>query len=72
MRPPDMKNRRAADIFLALQEVASLTQEVRDIDGRERIGAFDDQQIAAAQPAQSFSRAQRRQRTAQSAQIKSR
>src|ERR1019366_5404011 len=47
---PDMKYIETIHRILALQRVAGLAQEMRNVDGGEGIGAFDDQTLAGGQP----------------------
>src|SRR6186713_610334 len=66
---PDAERQHAVRLRLLFQSVAGLPQQVRDVDGGERIGAFRNNQIAAFQSRQFLAHAQRRQRAFQSAQI---
>src|SRR5690242_197014 len=66
---PDTERQHAVRFRPAFELVACLSQQVRDIDGRERIGAFRDDQVAALQPGQLLADPQRRQRAFEPAQI---
>jgi hypothetical protein len=63
---------RAVALLLPLENVARLAQKMGDVDGGERIGAFDDKEIAVIQSAQGLARAQGRQRTVKAAKVESR
>src|SRR5579885_2915069 len=56
----DMKGKEAIFACLALQPVTGFAQKMRNIDGAQRICAFDDEPGACAQPAQGLARAQDR------------
>jgi len=63
----DMEYKEAIRCLLSLQRVAGLVQEMRNIDGGKRIGAFDAQTIGVREPAQHFASPQRRQGIVQAA-----
>src|SRR5262249_10436311 len=65
----DTKQQHVALACARFKPIAGLVQQVRDVDGRERVRAFGDEHVAGFQPGQSFAHAQRRQRTFESAQI---
>src|SRR5215813_14689610 len=65
----DTKHQHVALARARFEPIAGLVQQVRDIDGRERVRALGDEHVAGFQPGQSFARAQRRQWTFESAQI---
>src|SRR5262245_33570094 len=65
----DTKNQHVALARARFEPIAGLVQQVRDVDGCERVRAFGDEHVAGLQPGQSFAHAQRRQRTFESAQI---
>src|SRR4029078_3732161 len=66
---PAAERQPAVCLWLFFQSVAGLPQQVRDVDGGERIGAFRNNQVAALQSRQFLAHPQRRQRAFQSAQI---
>src|SRR5512144_2303358 len=66
---PNAERQHAVRLRLLFQPVAGLLQQVGDVDGGERIGAFSDNQVAAFQSRQFLAHPQRRQRAFQSAQI---
>ena len=66
-----MKDDRAVALFLPFKNVAGFAHKMRNVDGGERIGAFDDEEIAIVQPAQGLARAQGRQRTIKAAKVES-
>src|SRR6185503_11865297 len=63
---PDAESQHAVRLRLLFQLVAGLSEQVRDVDGGERIGAFRDDEVAAFQPRQCLAHPQRRQRAFQS------
>src|SRR5262245_51885594 len=66
---PDAKRQHAVRFRRVLELVAGLPQQVRDVDGRERIGTFRNDQVTALQSRQFLADPQRGQRTFQSTQI---
>ena len=52
-----------------LERIAGLIEEVRDVDRGERIGAFDDQNVAWREAAERLADPERRQRAFEAAQI---
>jgi hypothetical protein len=67
-----MERDSAVAFLLPLENVAGLAQKMGDVDGGERIGAFDDKEIAVVQSAQGLARAKGRQRTVKAAKVESR
>ena len=67
----DVKYKEAIDSLLVFQRVSRLAQKMRDVDGGERIAAFDRQPRAIGQPPEHLAGAQDRKRTGQAAQIES-
>jgi len=62
----------AGDFDVMFDLAAHLTGEMRNVDQRKRIGAFDDQEIARAEPGKRLAGAQRRQRALQPFEIETR
>lgn len=58
--------------FLLFEQIPSFIDEMRDVDHRERIGAFHDQKVAWRDLAQSLPGPERRQGAQQSAKIEDR
>jgi hypothetical protein len=52
-----VKGDRAVALFLPFKNVTGLGHKMGNVDGGERIGAFDDEEIAIVQPAQGLARA---------------
>src|SRR5215510_1592905 len=66
---PDAERQYAIRFRPVFELVAGLPQQVRDVDGRERVSALRDDQVAALQSGQFLADPQRWQRAFQSAQI---
>src|SRR5262245_3878258 len=66
---PDAERQYAIRFRPVFELVTGLPQQVRDVDGRERVSALRDDQVAALQSGQFLADPQRRQRAFQSAQI---
>jgi hypothetical protein len=64
-----MEDIEAVALNLLFQNVAADMNEMRNVDHRERIGAFDDDALARAETVETFLRAQHRQRAFEAAEI---
>jgi hypothetical protein len=67
--PPNVENVESIRRVLALQRVARLAHEMRNIDDGKWIGALDDEKVSGRELTQRFAGPQRRQRALQSTQI---
>jgi hypothetical protein len=65
---PDAEGQKVFRFRLLFQRIAGLAQQVRDVDRRQRVGAFDGQAIAAGHARQQLLGAQCRQRALEAAQ----
>src|SRR6266850_574549 len=65
----DVEDEQARLGSLLLQDVAGLGDQVRDIEGRKRVGALDHELVAGRKPGQRLARLEGGQGAAQAAQV---
>ena len=65
-----MEDIETVALDLLFQNVAADLNQMRNVDHRKRIGAFDDDALAWAETVETFLRTQDRQRAFESAEIK--
>src|SRR5579871_94628 len=65
----DAEGQHLAGALGGFERVAGLVQQVRDVDAGERIGAFDDQDLARLHGLERLAGAQRRERAFEAAQV---
>src|SRR4051812_20384466 len=66
---PDAEQKQLGVARALLQHVTGLAHQIRDIDGRERVGTFEHERIARREFGQRLARLERWQRAFESAQI---
>jgi hypothetical protein len=69
LEPPDVKDIDTVTVHAAFELVSRLMDEMRDVDERHRIGAFDNEQSARLQPPQNLAGMQYRQWAFQASKI---